>query len=212
LIPKGIPVGHLVIESYRLQQSNDIDELVATAGMDVDSKLEVASFMKEHGVVSHDSIVPTFFENYLSRRKDQTRFSDGTIPVFYTALELDTAREEVKYHCLEYALTVLKSGNKIYYDELICDFSGSIYDFMPHLASMPYLTEDPSPGYASCNLIGAQIAARGIDAVVTPSARNAPGGRCLPIFSQSSVKVAGSAGFCVFTYDNASNSINTSST
>ena len=116
----------------------------------------------------------------LRKLGDRTRFSDGSFPVFYSSLEMETAEIEVQFWFLKH-ITEPTKRRTAYYSRFSCRFDGSIKDLRSALANWPELTDDN--GYDFCNSVGAEAMTAGLDGLVTPSARTTRGTN-LPVFSR----------------------------
>ncbi len=194
---------------YRLQVLPSPIE--ALKDMEIDSRgmLEMIQLLRARGDLEDiQSTLDHPFQARIHGPKRQTRFSDGSIRVFYSAVELETARKEVLYHSLVYAISHSSPDRQVYYNEISCHFEGNtIIDLRPHLDSMPYLVKDMADGYEECNRIGQEAVAIDLDGLATPSARNQPNGSCAPIFKRSAITDPADEGVCVFSYDASSRTI-----
>jgi hypothetical protein len=172
-------------------------------GLDALEIHEMIQLLRANGDL--EDLQSALSQPFETRTKDslfQTRFSDGSIRVFYSAIELETAREEVKYHCLGYAITNSSSDRSVYYNQISCELDGkTIIDLRPHIANMPYLIKDKEDGYKDCNRIGREAKGMDLDGLLTPSARNQPSGSCAPIFKRSVIDNPLDEGVCEFFYD-----------
>lgn len=113
----------------------------------------------------------------------RTRFSDGSFPVFYSALEPETAAAEIKYWFVKFAGTPTRPRTA-YYSRFSCDFDGSTKDLRPKHEDWPDLTHDND--YRFCNSLGAEAMDAELDGLVTPSARRSDGTN-LPVFRRRAI-------------------------
>ncbi len=114
--------------------------------------------------------------------KNQTRFSDGSFPVFYGSLEAATAEAEIRHWFPKHAGSPVRP-RRAYYRWLRCTFRGEEKDLRPKVRDWPDLIHKAD--YAFCNGIGAEANAANLDALVVPSAR-CPGTN-LPVFRRSAL-------------------------
>jgi RES domain len=130
-----------------------------------------------------------------------TRFSDGTWPVCYTALDQQTAEDEVKYHRGQ-ALFGAGTGLRIIYYHLVeLAYAGPTIDLRPQVTSWPQLTEsDEKIAYPFCQSLGREACDRKLAGFLTQSARP-PHGTNVPVFSRSALTAPGSRGLAAFIAD-----------
>lgn len=113
---------------------------------------------------------------------DQTRFSDGSKRVYYSALDLATTIDE-RLHWFRKECQPTQVV-RLYLRLLQCNFAGSTKNLIPYADALPFLTSED--GYSQCNALANEAIACGLDALLTPSARRA-GGTCVPVFSERSL-------------------------
>ncbi|MBT9456878.1 MAG: RES family NAD+ phosphorylase [Burkholderiaceae bacterium] len=139
-------------------------------------------------------------------RKDRqnqgpSRFSDGSVPVLYTALEIETAQAEMAH----YHLPMTPSG-PVYLRSYRVAFEGTYKSLIELRTTHLFLTAERETGaYVECQGLARAAVAAGLDALEVPSARHATG-RCFPIFSQQSVVSFDPGGYVQFEFDESSNS------
>lgn len=143
--------------------------------------------------------------------KGRTRFSDGSYPVYYSALERETTRAEMRYHN---ALRLLGLGSVpgalIFMREVMCTFEGMTKDLRQQVGNIPHLVGEESTGaYTTCNAIGAEARAEGIDGLLTPSARQLDGS-CLPVFSRPALSNPALGSWVSFRHNPSTNGIESS--
>ena len=128
------------------------------------------------------------------KRDDKTppfpvsRFSDGSIGIYYSALEETTCQRELEYH-LGSTLTEAQNNAFLYprfYSLIACSYSGITANLCGQENIHPELVSETKEGYPFCQQLGLQAIARDIDGFMTPSARNG-GGTCIPVFKQSAL-------------------------
>lgn len=120
--------------------------------------------------------------------REQTRFSDGALPVFYSALEAETARAEMRFHTALRILLGDRTKNRVaFFRQIECDFGGLVRNLLPEVVRLPFLIEGKETGaYDRCNEIAAEARGAGLDGLITPSARR-PNGTCLPVFNRQAL-------------------------
>ena len=112
-------------------------------------------------------------------RIDRTRFSDGTVRVFYGSIEPETAQDEVRYWVLK---TFQGSPNRpriLSYEQFVCTFEGNVKDLRAKHSDWPQLTHVSD--YRFCNQLGLSAVRLGLDGFLTPSGRRS-GGTNLPAY------------------------------
>lgn len=110
------------------------------------------------------------------------RYSDGSFPVFYSALEPETAQTEALFWYGSRALGSRRKPRTFYYDHVQCAFDGQTKDLREKAQAWPLLScRDTQKAYPFCNSLAAAAVAEGLDALYAPSARHA-GGTCVPVF------------------------------
>ena len=112
----------------------------------------------------------------------KTRFSDGTFPVFYSSLEIDTSEAEVKHWMPNYCGNP-KRSRTVWFDVLRCRFDGIEKDIRSKIREWPDLVHESD--YSFCNDIGIEAKCLGLDGLVTQSARHS--GSNLPVFRRQAV-------------------------
>ena len=129
----------------------------------------------------------------------QSRFSDGTFPVYYSALDFETTRAEMRHHsALRVLLGSPEKNRLVFYREVRCLFDGRAKDLRPQLGRLPCLiAEQAVGGYDECNIIAGEARASGLDGLLTPSARHQEG-TCLPVFERDSLSDPALGNWMVF--------------
>ncbi len=162
--------------------------LSSDLGLSPDDSSELMELLQSRDFpMNPEDIVAVAFEPKPNLQPEGTRFSNGYIRIFYSALELETARHEVQYWFGK-SLPVGNQPTAASYRELHSKFDGHVKDLRPVAAEMPFLTADD--GYPLCQEIGKEVSeSDAIDALLTPSARLA-NGTCIPVFRRESIKAA----------------------
>ena len=169
---------------HRLQGIRQGDFLT-DLGLDPQSTEELREIRRNAGYRSDpEGLLDAPFRLKLKFR-EPSRFSDGSFPVFYSSLDLETAHEEIGFHFQKFSGKPTNTRT-VYYQQLSCTFLGLEKDLRSKLAEWPDLTHDA--GYAFCNKLGAEARETGIDGLLTPSARYE--GTNLPVFNRDSLSQA----------------------
>lgn len=127
-----------------------------------------------------------------------TRFSDGTWPVCYTALDDRTACEEIVYHRRRALFDRSETPRTAYYCLIELDYEGSTIDLRELLERWPDLVH--LTDYSFCNQLGREAITRVIDAFLAPSARH-QSGTSVPVFRLASLRSPRQLHFAAFTVD-----------
>lgn len=136
-------------------------------------------------------------------RGQKSRFSDGSFPVLYSALDRATGETEARHWFIHRAIGGAKPRVH-YYDCFSFDYAGETIDLSPLRTAWPGLTH---PDYYSfCNRLGAEAVASGLDGFVAPSARY-PDGSCLPVFKRRAVSSPKRIAHAAFSIDAASGNV-----
>lgn len=169
---------------FRLSRvSSDDDRFLADLDLDADDQAELLMLLS--GMISKNPI-DDFLDGPFRptrRLRRKTRFSDGSYPVFYSALEAETAEAEVAFWFGREYVGAPKSSRTAYYQRFRCMFNGIEKDLRPKARAWPDLVHDSD--YSFCNQLGAEARASGIDGLVVPSARAE--GANMPVFLRSAL-------------------------
>jgi RES domain len=135
-----------------------------------------------------------------------TRFSDGTWPVCYTALDPETAQDEIKYHRGKDFLEA--DGRRVVYYHLVeISYSGRTIDLRPHVTAWPALVDpDEKASYAFCQTFGREACQLGMAGFLTKSARR-PAGSTVPVFSRSALNAPQTHALAAFVVHSASGAV-----
>jgi hypothetical protein len=173
--------------TFRYASQEEDKNILQEMGMDPGNAEEMLVFLNARNKAgSLKSLLDKPFELKSQLAPKPTRFSDGTIRVFYSALEPETAEAEVFVWYAKYALNNAREERTAYYRRFACDFQGDIKNLRLHLETLPCLVQDEVDGYPDCNRIGIEAAGEGLDGLLTPSARKLKG-TCLPVFRREAL-------------------------
>ena len=182
---------------FRLSRVVEADRRFFT-DMNLDDKdqKELAAFFQENpGESPQEALLESPFR-FSSRRRYRTRFSDGSFPVFYSALAEETAKAEVSYWYRKRFVGKPQSDRTAYYQMFSCAFEGLEKDLRSKAADWSDLTHDND--YSFCNRLGKEARALKIDGLIVPSARHK--GSNMPIFTRRSVSGAELGGVVTVTF------------
>ena len=118
-----------------------------------------------------------------AKLRSKTRFSDGSFPVFYSALAAETAEAETAYWFRKNYAGKPRSDRRAYYQGFHCTFEGLEKDLRSRVSDWPDLVHDSD--YSFCNRLGVEARDGGIDGLVVPSARHE--GANMPIFVRQAI-------------------------
>ena len=164
---------------YRLASLLEYDELLAKQGLDDLGKQELRDLLV---ATEEPWDAPFRPKRHLGRT---TRYSDGSYPVFYSALDPATAEAEVA-HGFKKGFGGRPQGQRsAYYRCFTCLFEGKEKDLRDKLSEWPELVHDSD--YTFCNRIGAEAVRLELDGLVVPSARRENGSN-VPVFKRSAIR------------------------
>ena len=181
-----IPVKKVSTDLVRLASYRDIDEFFADQQLDASSAEEVVRLLESRGIATKPrDLVDQVFKRkpLLARTRYRTRFSDGSFPVLYGAMEVQTAEAEVEHWFRKHVGAPTRTRTASYV-RFTYHFNGEAKDLRPKQAEWPGLTDDQDYGF--CNRLGAEAVSVGLDGLLTPSARN-EGGTNVPTFNKQAV-------------------------
>ena len=175
-------------------------------GLDADEADEMIQHLKSHGLVdSPEDVLNAPFELKPFATPYATRFSDGSIRIFYSALEFETAEQEVLHWFMKPLVAGSASTSRVvYYRRAECSFSGMVKDLRGSTGIMPFLVADNS--YRECNAVGYEANAAGLDGVLTTSARREAGTN-LPVFVRASLSNPQLGEYRAFEYNPATSAV-----
>lgn len=170
---------------YRLASLPEYDKRLAELELDDRSEQELSDLLADTGYktsLEDPWDAPFRPKRYLSRA---TRYSDGSYHVFYSALDLATAKAEVA-HGFKKGFGGRPQGQRsAYYRCFTCLFEGQEKDLRDKQSEWPELVHDSD--YTFCNRIGAEAVRLELDGLVVPSARREDGSN-LPVFKRSAIR------------------------
>ena len=116
------------------------------------------------------------------------RFSDGSLPVYYSALEEATCQQELAFHLAweSSGKPGDTSGHLRSYSLISCYYSGNSSDLRGREQVYPELISQTEEGYPFCQSLGFESVRLKIDAFLAPSARF-HSGTCIPVFNRSAL-------------------------
>jgi hypothetical protein len=186
---------------YRLANPRTLVETLRKRGLSEDDISETLTFLRlQIATAGLSSIVEDPFraKAILSQRFGlETRYSDGSFPVFYGALEESTALSEAKFHYVKIALGRKSARRSAYYARIVCMFSGDIKDLRKMIAQWPGLMSRDD--YQFCQSLGRAAVTEQLSGFFAPSVR-ARGGTTVPVFLMASLSQPQSQGFLAFSY------------
>ncbi len=197
--------GHI----FRFVNQKKHVETLREMGLDTEAISEVVSLLEEHGLTDDPTEVldgPFAHKPLLKPR--QTRFSDGTVRVFYSALEPETAEREQEHRFLKLLLDDQPTPLRAVYRCVQCTFTGEVKDLRPWVDRWSFLIADG--GYEQCNLLGAEAAESGLGGLLSQSARRLEG-TTSPVFSRRCLSGVEFQGYRVFDYDPGTRTVKISS-
>ena len=120
------------------------------------------------------------------------RFGDGSIGVYYSALEERTCKREVGYHLgREFADTRTAGFTQPRrYAFVCCEYDGNTAELRGKEGEHPDLVSQTPDGYPFCQALAREATSNGIAGLLTRSARD-PKGTCLPVFARGALSNPG---------------------
>ena len=183
---ESVSTESLRTDAFRFASQRRAADFLRSEGFDGESANEILELLKSRGI--SDTLEELCDGPFQSKRRlhkegYRTRFSDGSFPVFYSALEPETAAAEIKFGFVKFAGTPTRPRTA-YYSRFSYRFDGSIKDLRLKQADWPDLTQDNC--YRFCNSLGAEAVDAQLDGLVTPSARTSDGTN-LPVFRRGAI-------------------------
>lgn len=189
---------------FRLVNQAQHVKVLTEMGLQVEDISEMVALLRERGVSDEPvRFLDGPFELKPFYSGEPTRFSDGSVRVFYSALDADTTEREIRYWYLK-PLATGQARLTVYYRQLRCSFEGRVKDLRPRVGEWPFLVADD--GYPQCNQIGAEANASGIGGLLSQSARHAPG-TTLPVFARGCLSAPELQEYRALHYDPANGSV-----
>ena len=169
---------------YRLSVRANDQQFLDELNLDGSARVELLDMLA--GGVSEtptDELIDRPFRQRAKLRK-RTRFSDGSFPVFHSALSVETAEAEVAHWFQKDYAGEPKSNRTAYYQSFHCTFEGMEKDLRTKATEWPDLVHDSD--YSFCNQLGVQARHLGLDGLVVPSARHQ--GANVPVFVRRAIR------------------------
>jgi hypothetical protein len=187
--------------TFRYASQEDSIKVLLEMDLQPETIGDMLAFLRDrHRGDSRESLLDKPFEPKPQLTPQPTRFSDGTIRVFYSALEADTAEVEVRDWYLRHAFGSTRERRTVYYMSFSCDYAGHTKDLRPYVATLPCLIQDEKSAYPDCHRIAAEAVKDGLGGLLTPSARK-PGGTCLPVFRRKALSNPRRREWVAFAFD-----------
>ena len=199
---KELPTETIERNLIRLAVCSNPDRFFAEQDLDAQSIEETKQLLKSQGIVTQPQklIEKLFTPKHWTKgmKRFATRYSDGSFPVLYGALEAQTAEAEIKHWFSRRVSGDPTCARTAWYTRIRYRFSGKVKDLTPKQVDWPALTHDND--YKFCNELGAEAVASDLDGLLAPSARN-EGGTNLPAFAKRAVSHFSKDGVVAVTYD-----------
>lgn len=200
-----LPIQSLQERAFRYaSQQNEVDFL-QSMGLDTQAVEEIVELLRARQEIDSLEMLldkPFKPKHQLEKQKLVTRYSDGSFPVFYSALERETAKEEIQHHTKKYLTQHATKPRTVYFLRFVCYFNGDGKDLRVKHTDWPWLTHDSD--YSKCHDIAYEAVREGLDGLLTPSARR-NSGTCLPVFKRTALSSPESEEFVSFTFDPSTN-------
>lgn len=178
-----LPKPYLTRDVIRFANLTHLALFATRMGLTIDEVTDVIAFER-------DDVTKELMEGPFERKPKLgnkfgalSRFSDGDWPVFYAAIERDTAEKESSHHYGRKAAGDVTARRPVHYSVLRCGYAGETIDLVSKLPVWPALV---SEDYKFCNGLGKEAQDMRLGGFVAPSARN-PGGTTLPAFLRSTL-------------------------
>ncbi|MFQ5449517.1 MAG: RES family NAD+ phosphorylase [Nitrospinaceae bacterium] len=188
-------------EIFRFANRKKKLEALKSLGVDPDSVSDVLNFLGPSAAEEDpQNLLDAPFESKPQLEQNfgnSSRFSDGSWPVFYAALEESTALEEVKHHFLQALLGDPSSGRRASFEHFQCNYTGTTKNLCSKQSEWPDLTSDD---YEFCQRLGRQAVNEKLDGFFAPSAKRIKG-TTVPVFIRKSLSQPRPLGITVFTLD-----------
>ncbi len=195
-----LPIQSLQERVFRYANQQDEIYFLQSMGLDTQAVEEVIELLRDRQEIDSLEMLldkPFKPKPRLEKRKLVTRYSDGSFPVFYSALERETAKEEIKHHTRKYLTQHATKPRTVYFLRFACDFNGSGKDLRIKHNEWPWLTHD---NYSKCHDIAREAVHENLDGLLAPSARR-DSGTCLPVFKRAAISNPISEDVVSFTFD-----------
>lgn len=182
---------------YRLANLSQDDEFLEELELDALGERELRELLVAAGYKT--SLEELWDAPFRPKRRliMATRYSDGSYPVFYSALDPATAKAEVAHWFSNFGGRP-QGQRSAYYQHFTCLFEGKEKDLRDKRSEWPELVHDSD--YTFCNRIGAEAVRLELDGLVVPSARRENGSN-LPVFKRCAIRDPKSQGLVKITLD-----------
>lgn len=193
-----LPIEGRETDLVRLASRLNADRFFEQQGLNERDRSEVVKFLESRTALTTKDLVDQIFKGKPRLAKaNATRFSDGSFPVLYGAVEPRTAEAEARHWFSKHVSGKPAGERTVWYTRFTYRFSVKVKDLRPKQLKWPDLTHDND--YEFCNKLGAEAVATGLDGLVAPSARN-KGGANLPAFARGAVNSFGEGELVAITY------------
>ena len=162
-----------------------LDDILLERGISPESLEDILQLLSSRDVVAspEDVLDDAFRPRYTYETPfPQSRFSDGTFGVYYSALEIRTCKKEVSFHI---GFPGPRDVSRVY-SLITCWYEGLSVDLRGMEKDHPELISEDESGYPYCRALGKSAVELARDAFLTVSAR-AAGGMCVPVFNRASL-------------------------
>jgi RES domain len=185
---EGIQIFQADHRVFRFANVVDFEDMLSAMGFDAEDTDAILGFLGEAQDASAGERLldaPFARKPQLEARKiTPTRFSDGSLRVFYSSLEAETAELEVVHW---YAGAAVGSSRRVaYYHRLRCRFRGSAVDLSAKASDWLFLIADGGDAYARCQALAREGVELDIAGFLTPSARRTSGTN-VPVFRRQAL-------------------------
>jgi RES domain len=209
---EGLPVGTHSARVVRFANPRDDVAALRALGINQDSMQEMLDLLSRRAAPGGmERLIDGSFEPWNPVGPPygpETRFSDGTWPVCYTATDRKTAEDEIKYHRGKVFFSGgTGRGFTVYYHLVEITYVADTIDLRKRTKAWPELIEpDEKRGYPFCQTLGREARDRKLGGFLTRSARRRRGTN-VPVFSRVALTVPQSRAVAAFVADYSSGDI-----
>jgi len=190
---------------FRLANPGNASEAILEMGLDAEGISEMLSLLRERRLAGDpEDLLDGPFADKPFYKPQRTRFSDGSVRVFYSALEAETAEYEIEYWHMKPLVDGQDAPLRVYYHLFQCNFAGEVKDLRPLVGKWPFLIADN--GYDQCNELGAEAAKTDLGGLLSQSARR-PKGTTSPVFLRGCLSGPVFLDYRIFDYDSGTKKI-----
>lgn len=201
MVLSSIPSASFQHRVYRMVSQKSAPGFFRSLGFDDEAVLEIRELLHGFGGKGNSlgelCDAPFRLKSTLHKSGYISRFSDGSFPVFYSSLEVETTEAEIRHWFPKFVGKPTRRRT-VYYLRFACDFDGITRDLRPKESEWPKLVHNED--YKFCNRVGAEAVKLGLDGLLTPSARRRTGTN-LPVFRRASIGNPGEDVVVSATYD-----------